>query len=78
MMPRLEAVLRTDRLVLRRFPEGDAGELAALDPDPEAAKLGFTEAGRFEAYGAKQWVGRWSPVSDVSQAAQHGFRLRRW
>jgi RimJ/RimL family protein N-acetyltransferase len=28
-----------------------------------AAKLGFTEAGRFEAYGAKQWFGMWSPVT---------------
>ena len=28
-----------------------------------AAKLGFTEAGRYEAYGAEQWFGRWSPVT---------------
>src|SRR5487761_1101993 len=28
-----------------------------------AAKLGFTEAGRFEAYGAEQWFGMWSPVT---------------
>ena len=28
-----------------------------------AAKLGFTEAGRFEAYGAEQWFGIWSPVT---------------
>jgi RimJ/RimL family protein N-acetyltransferase len=28
-----------------------------------AAKLGFTEAGRFEAYGAEQWSGIWSPVT---------------
>lgn len=26
-----------------------------------AAKLGFTEAERFEAYGAEQWLGMWSP-----------------
>ncbi|MFG2485611.1 MULTISPECIES: GNAT family N-acetyltransferase [Streptomyces] len=26
-----------------------------------AAKLGFTEAGRFEDYGAEQWLGVWSP-----------------
>jgi RimJ/RimL family protein N-acetyltransferase len=28
-----------------------------------AAKLGFTEAGRFEAYGAEQWFGVRSPVT---------------
>jgi RimJ/RimL family protein N-acetyltransferase len=28
-----------------------------------AAKLGFNEAGRFEAYGAEQWFGMWSPVT---------------
>jgi RimJ/RimL family protein N-acetyltransferase len=28
-----------------------------------AAKLGFTEAGRFEGYGAEQWLGLWSPVT---------------
>jgi RimJ/RimL family protein N-acetyltransferase len=28
-----------------------------------AAKLGFTEAERFEAYGAEQWSGMWSPVT---------------
>ena len=27
-----------------------------------AAKLGFTEAGRFEAWGAEQWFGMWSPA----------------
>jgi RimJ/RimL family protein N-acetyltransferase len=27
-----------------------------------AAKLGFTEAGRYQAYGAEQWFGRWSPA----------------
>jgi RimJ/RimL family protein N-acetyltransferase len=26
-----------------------------------ASKLGFTEAGRFEDYGAEQWLGVWSP-----------------
>jgi RimJ/RimL family protein N-acetyltransferase len=25
------------------------------------AKLGFTELGRFEAWGAEQWCGVWSP-----------------
>ncbi|GED70711.1 N-acetyltransferase [Brevibacillus reuszeri] len=28
-----------------------------------AAKLGFTEVERFEAYGAKQWLGVWYPAS---------------
>ncbi|KKD09852.1 GNAT family N-acetyltransferase [Streptomyces sp. WM6386] len=28
-----------------------------------AAKLGFTEVERFEAYGAEQWFGMWSPGS---------------
>ena len=28
-----------------------------------AAKLGFTEVERFEAYGAEQWLGMWSPVA---------------
>jgi RimJ/RimL family protein N-acetyltransferase len=28
-----------------------------------AAKLGFTEAERYEAYGAEQWFGMWSPVT---------------
>jgi len=28
-----------------------------------AAKLGFTEAGRFEAYGAEQWFGMRPPVT---------------
>ena len=28
-----------------------------------AAKLGFTEAGRFETYDAEQWLGMWSPVT---------------
>ena len=28
-----------------------------------AAKLGFTEVERFQAYGAEQWFGLWSPVT---------------
>jgi RimJ/RimL family protein N-acetyltransferase len=28
-----------------------------------AAKLGFTEVERFEAYGAEQWFGMWSPAT---------------
>ena len=28
-----------------------------------AAKLGFTEVDRYEAYGAEQWFGMWSPVT---------------
>jgi RimJ/RimL family protein N-acetyltransferase len=33
-----------------------------------AAKLGFTEAGRYEAWGAEQWFGRWSPVTPSGRA----------
>ena len=34
----------------------------ANDPSMRlAAKLGFTEVGRFEEYGAEQWFGVWSP-----------------
>jgi RimJ/RimL family protein N-acetyltransferase len=28
-----------------------------------AARLGFTEVERFEAYGAEQWLGMWSPAT---------------
>jgi hypothetical protein len=28
-----------------------------------AAKLGFTEVNRFDAYGAEQWFGMWSSVA---------------
>ncbi|MET9827482.1 GNAT family N-acetyltransferase, partial [Streptomyces sp. NPDC006349] len=28
-----------------------------------AAKLGFTEVERFEAWGARQWLGMWSPAT---------------
>jgi RimJ/RimL family protein N-acetyltransferase len=28
-----------------------------------ATKLGFTEVERFEQYGAEQWLGVWSPVT---------------
>jgi len=28
-----------------------------------AAKLGFTEVARYDAYGAEQWFGMWSPVT---------------
>jgi RimJ/RimL family protein N-acetyltransferase len=38
-MPGMEAVLETDRLVLRRFTAGDAGGLAALDADPEVMRF---------------------------------------
>ncbi|MGW0209500.1 GNAT family N-acetyltransferase [Streptomyces sp. NPDC003233] len=31
-----------------------------------AAKLGFTEVERFEAWGAEQWLGMWSPVTSSS------------
>jgi hypothetical protein len=33
-----------------------------------AAKLGFTEVERFEAYGAEQWFGMWSPVTPSARA----------
>ncbi|MFS4092244.1 GNAT family N-acetyltransferase [Streptomyces sp. AF1A] len=33
-----------------------------------AAKLGFTELERFEAWGAEQWFGRWSPVAPSAGA----------
>ncbi len=28
-----------------------------------AAKLGFTEAERFEEFGTEQWLGVWSPIT---------------
>jgi RimJ/RimL family protein N-acetyltransferase len=31
-----------------------------------AAKLGFTEVERYEAYGAEQWFGVWSPIKPSS------------
>lgn len=31
-----------------------------------AAKLGFTEVERYEAFGAEQWLGVWSPVTPSS------------
>lgn len=31
-----------------------------------AAKLGFTEAERFEDYGAEQWLGVWFPSTPSS------------
>jgi len=31
-----------------------------------AGKLGFTEVERFEAWGAEQWLGMWSPVTPSS------------
>jgi RimJ/RimL family protein N-acetyltransferase len=34
-----------------------------------AAKLGFTEVERFEAYGAEQWCGEWSPRPPVTPSA---------
>lgn len=35
----MEAALETDRLMLRRFTTADAGELAALDTDPEVMRF---------------------------------------
>ncbi|MFE2296900.1 GNAT family N-acetyltransferase [Streptomyces sp. NPDC059445] len=37
-----------------------------------AAKLGFTEVERFEAWGAEQWLGMRSTVTLVSTAQSHG------
>lgn len=39
-----------------------------------AARLGFIEVERFEAYGAEQWFGRWTPAapSDRARARQPG------
>jgi RimJ/RimL family protein N-acetyltransferase len=37
-----------------------------------AAKLGFTEVERYEAYGAEQWFGRWAPVMPSDEPL--GFR----
>ncbi len=31
-----------------------------------AAKLGFTEVQRYEAWGAEQWMGLWSPVTPLA------------
>ncbi|GGV22179.1 hypothetical protein GCM10010260_73010 [Streptomyces filipinensis] len=44
-----------------------------------AAKLGFIEVERFEAYGAEQWSGMWSSVtpSDRARARQHGSATRQ-
>lgn len=35
-----------------------------------AAKLGFTEVERFEAWGAEQWLGMWSPVPPSSRVCE--------
>ncbi|MFD9514766.1 GNAT family N-acetyltransferase [Streptomyces mirabilis] len=44
-----------------------------------AAKLGFIEVERFEAYGAEQWFGEWSSVtpSDWARARQRGSATRQ-
>ncbi|MGY3340714.1 RimJ/RimL family protein N-acetyltransferase [Streptomyces filamentosus] len=46
-----------------------------------AGKLGFTEAGRFEEYGAEQWFGVWSPAgaegSDAGGAEELGSGVSR-
>jgi RimJ/RimL family protein N-acetyltransferase len=38
-IPGMEAVLKTDRLELRRLTTGDAGGLTALDTDPEVMRF---------------------------------------
>lgn len=53
---RLGGVLPGEPVVLRtRTVNGRVMRLAA--------KLGFTEAERFEEYGAEQWFGVWCPVT---------------
>ena len=40
-----------------------------------AAKLGFTEVDRYEAYGAEQWFGMWSPaLADTPGKASRRLR----
>lgn len=41
-----------------------------------AAKLGFTEVERFEAYGAEQWFGVWSPATSAGVSARSTTRDR--
>jgi len=45
----------------------EAGTYLGRPPTPRsmrlAAKLGFTEVARYEAYGAEQWFGMRSPVT---------------
>ena len=60
--------IRTERLVLRE--PALPGEPVVLFTQTAnarsmrlAAKLGFTEVERCEAYGAEQWFGMWSPVT---------------
>ena len=52
------------------FADARAGEPVVLSTQTAnaramrlAAKLGFIEVERFEAYGAEQWFGMWSPVA---------------
>ncbi|MGI9008454.1 MAG: GNAT family N-acetyltransferase [Streptosporangiaceae bacterium] len=41
-----------------------------------AAKLGFTEVGRYEAYGAEQWFGMWSPVTPTDSVRGQSLPAR--
>jgi hypothetical protein len=41
-----------------------------------AAKLGFTEVERFEAYGAEQWFGRWTRSGRPAELTPDGARIR--
>jgi RimJ/RimL family protein N-acetyltransferase len=66
MRVRRRGVRRGTRLVRRRA----SGEPVVLFTQTAnvrsmrlAAKLGFTEVERFQAYGAEQWFGLWSPVT---------------
>ncbi|MFF1633067.1 GNAT family N-acetyltransferase [Leifsonia sp. NPDC058248] len=54
---------------LRWFADALPGESVVLSTQTAndqsvrvAEKLGFTEVGRFEQYGAEQWFGAWSPI----------------
>jgi RimJ/RimL family protein N-acetyltransferase len=39
-----------------------------------AARLGFVEVERFEAYGAEQWFGRWTPRDTTGRVAERRGR----
>lgn len=43
-----------------------------------AAKLGFTEIERFEAWGAEQWLGMWSPGHAARLSSCSTRRIRRF
>jgi RimJ/RimL family protein N-acetyltransferase len=63
---RRRGVRSSTRLVRRPLP-GEPVVLATQTANIRsmrlAAKLGFTEVKRFEAYGTEQWFGMWSQVT---------------